>query len=192
VGSLRTTLQTLQLDQLNPSIDDKIADWNVDGIEPPIVPDSVYEKVLPDDSDSTISYPDALNFLVNSGPFKKLISSIKTSMALTPRDGTLMNIISKRIVGELSRLSKKHNTTQDTAIFKLAWDPIQFLAQTYPEDLNQDLAGVIVIVGDAIDAQVTTCENYMRQTWPLTGLDTLMGLQRALNCDPSILYECSY
>jgi len=107
VGSLRTTLQTLQLDQLNPSIDDKIADWNVDGIEPPIVPDSVYEKVLPDDSDSTISYPDALNFFVNSDPFKKLISSIKTSMVLTPRDGTLMNIISKRIVGELSRLSKK-------------------------------------------------------------------------------------
>ena len=189
--ALRTT-RTLQLDHLNPSVNDKITGWNVDGIEPPIIPDPVDQEVFPDDSDSTISYPDALHFLVNSRPFKRLISSIKTSLALTPRDGTLMNNISKRIVEEFSRLSHKPGTTQQyTATFKLVWDPMQFLAQTYPEDLNQDLAGVIVIVGDAIDAQATTCENYMRQTWPLTGLGTLLGLQRVLSHGPSISYKCS-
>jgi hypothetical protein len=77
VGLLKTTLKTLQLDQLNPFVDEKIAGRNVDGLEPPIFPDPVSAELLPDDSVSLISYPDALQFLVNSTPFKRFIISTR-------------------------------------------------------------------------------------------------------------------
>ena len=187
--SLRNTSATLELDQQNPSWNDKIAGWNVDGIEPPLAEDLLEE--LPDDSESTISYAEALEFLVSSGPWKRLLAVITTSLILTSREGTCISGISKRVLLELSRLSRKPDSSDcHNAKFQLEWDPVKFLSQCYPGNPNQDLAGVIVIVGDEVDAQATSCENYMCQTWPITGVDALMAVQRGIGHGPSSSFEC--
>lgn len=180
LASLRSSAATLQLDKADPSWNEKIASWNVDGIEAPLVEDLPEE--LPHASESSISYPDALEFLITSTPWNTLLARIKASMILTPREGSLMNSIGKRVMTELTRMSRKADPViRYNARFEIAWDPAEFLRLCYPNNKKQNLGSVIVIVGDLVDAQAGTCESYMRQTWPLTGVETLIAIERGLS-----------
>ena len=189
--SFKTSSATLKLNQQNPSWKDKIAGWDLNGAEHPLAEDILEER--PDNSESIVSYPEAFEFIVSSGPWKRLLAAIKTSLTLTLREGTLISAINKAVLSELSRLPRKSDPTDHHSVkFILDWNPVEFLRQCYPENPNQDLAGVIVIVGDSVDAQATTSEVYMYQTWPLTGVDALMAVQRGLSHEHSLLYERKY
>ena len=61
-------------------------------------------------------------------------------------------------------------------------------------DPCRDLEAVLTLTGSAIDAQAVTCKQYMKQTWPSTGIDTLRAVKKALaqakaNSSPSP-YKC--
>lgn len=63
------------------------------------------------------------------------------------------------------------------AVFELDWSPVQFLReQKCTENDNDDMAdlgSIITLTGKFDDAQATTSNSYMSQTWPMTGPHTL-------------------
>ncbi len=46
------------------------------------------------------------------------------------------------------------------------------------------------VYGSVTDAQAATCEQYMRQTWPVSGIDTLRALENALATRLARPYIC--
>ena len=78
-----------------------------------------------------------------------------------------------------------------TPIFSVAvrvkWELQTFLAEEFdPED---DIASILTITGGISRAQALSCEDYMRQTWPQSGSNTLLAIKHALQAGTSC--KCS-
>jgi hypothetical protein len=81
--------------------------------------------------------------------------------------------------------------TEQVASFLVAWDPLKFIdEQGFSRDKGSILDKIITINGSLHEAQALTCAQYMQQTWPATGADTLGAIVSALAwCRRGILYE---
>ncbi|ERF69251.1 hypothetical protein EPUS_09068 [Endocarpon pusillum Z07020] len=82
-----------------------------------------------------------------------------------------------------------------TASFHVSLRLEAFLDWYCEADPCRDLEAVLTLTGSAIDAQAVTCKQYMKQTWPSSGIDTLRAVKKALaqakaNSSPSP-YECT-
>lgn len=169
-------------------MDEKIAAWNFEGSEAP--PDQYPIDDPPTDSNfpPLIDYAAALKFLVDSRQFKKLQSRIYTSFVLTPREGTVIDAINRHIRAGLTQSS-----TCNEARFEIEWDPVMFWKeQEYQDTPYRNLGKVITLIGGEIDAQATTVAQYMQQTWPITGIETLKAIEGSLSDDDQGVYECEY
>ena len=172
----------------NQSPDEKVAAWNPEGAEGPISDD-----VEDDIHKLGSNYAAAFKILVMSQHFKQLADKIRKALLLTPRDGSVAEQINRKILASLTKSPAKRNSHElSNASFHILWDPVAFLReQNRREDgPYEDLGKVIVIVGTATDAQATTCREYMRQTWPLTGLELLNVLQDLLYHDYGTIVNC--
>lgn len=89
---------------------DKIAGWNIDGSEPPLIQQPIDDEFIEDDPDSLVAYSEALKFLVESRLYEQLLSKINTALTLTAREGTTMDRISKQVRARLSLLCGSKDT----------------------------------------------------------------------------------
>ncbi len=192
--AIRFNTGSLPLDQTEPLVSDKIAGWDIDGSEPPLIQQPIDDEFVEDGPDSLVAYSKALKFLVESRRYKQLLAKIDTALTLTAREGSAMDRISKQIRAQLNLFSGSKDTLiTQKVIFEVDWDPLEFLKdQEYRNGTLQKLGEVIVITGTAIDAQATTCGQYMRQTWPLTGIETLERVQAAISSVYGHEYACRY
>jgi hypothetical protein len=173
-------------------VNDKIAAWDLEGSEAPLDQCPIDDDLIDDLSGPAIDYAEALKFLMDSKQFKELLTKIQASLLLTARDGTMMDRIGREIRAQLSGLGGKDVPEAQKATFDIAWDPAEFLKQQeYQENPYSGLGNVIAIVGTAIDAQATTCAQYMQQTWPLTGIETLRAIEASLAINPGV-NTCEY
>lgn len=70
---------------------------------------------------------------------------------------------------------------------RVNWDLQNFLAEEFdPED---DISSVLTITGGTSRAQALPCGEYMRQTWPQSGSNTLLAIKYALQAGSSC--KCS-
>ena len=60
------------------------------------------------------------------------------------------------------------------------WSPFEFMREQYGTR-SVTLGQVLTISGSQLQAQATTCEDYMRCTWPSSGLRNLELIQRAFS-----------
>jgi hypothetical protein len=70
------------------------------------------------------------------------------------------------------------------ALFEVVWNPSQFLKHQFPSTSTLKLGDVLVYTGLQVDAQGSTCEQYIRQTWGTTGIEILRGLEKAVRREP--------
>ena len=61
--------------------------------------------------------------------------------------------------------------------FDITWDPAQFLVDQFEVPTEASLCNVITVTGSREGLQAATCLEYVQQTWPVTGEETLFGLQ---------------
>lgn len=66
------------------------------------------------------------------------------------------------------------------ASFHVALRLEAFLHWYHGADRGQALGAVLTLTGSAIDAQAVTCQQYMKQTWPSSGIETLRAVEEAL------------
>jgi hypothetical protein len=72
-----------------------------------------------------------------------------------------MNLIDRLVY------NTEKNPTTSSHLFRLIvnWDPLGFLRTQYDLRLEQDLGEVITITGQSVNAQLTTVNSYLSQTW---------------------------
>lgn len=176
----------------NQSPDEKVAAWNPEGTEVLLMMGLISDDVEDDIHKLGSNYAAAFKILVMSQHFKQLADKIRKALLLTPRDGSVAEQINRQIVASLTKSPAKRDSNElSNARFHILWDPVAFLREQNREDgPYEDLGKVIVIVGTVTDAQATTCREYMRQTWPLTGLELLNLLQDLLYHDYGAIVNC--
>jgi len=91
------------------------------------------------------------------------------------RDTILQAIPQSRYISRKSR-----NPKGCTVAYEVDWDPFAFLAGQEYDDTDHDniIATAITLTGTEQDAQAATCQEYLAQIWPSSGLLLLQLLQR--------------
>lgn len=161
------------------SYEEKIAHWDTGYGEQIDSADEEEEEILSELPDFS-SYADILTI---SGAYQRLISRIKTEILLEVPEPDIICTVKAGIISGLSLSSTRHLHARNscTATYVLDWAPMSFYSeQGYTEPPDSAIAHAIVLIGTERAAQVTTCEEYMRQTWPMTGEKTLQALKIAL------------
>lgn len=127
-------------------------------------------------------FPEAWKFLTNSHSYQWLLSRIRTEVLLTKIAGTPADTIKKRILNGLALASvkSKYGQAAHKARFELSWDLRGFLQAKYPDEHEAQLESLITMVRSGDNVQAMTCAQYMDQVWPVTGMETLLALQGAL------------
>jgi len=81
------------------------------------------------------------------------------------------------------RISRKASPQACTVVYVVDWNPIAFLYdQDYEqsESDNSAIANAVTLTGLCDDAHALSCREYLNQTWPRTGENTLRLIQSLL------------
>ncbi|KAK3305182.1 uncharacterized protein B0T15DRAFT_531556 [Chaetomium strumarium] len=94
--------------------------------------------------------------------------------------------IIRAATSRIGNFSRKR--TQDLVMhFTVDWDPILFAQeQQYDAPLRCVLAQAITLTGHGNNLQAATCESYLQQTWPESGLKILSLLQTAVERETDV------
>ncbi|KAK4161145.1 hypothetical protein QBC43DRAFT_218302 [Cladorrhinum sp. PSN259] len=131
--------------------------------------------------------------LLDSSAYKWLQSTIRvrSTLQVPERDATITyhnigdQIIKASAAGSPVQFSRKH-TQQLCMIFTIDWDLFAFSReQQYDKPLSLVLAHAITLTGYGNNLLATTCQDYLRQTWPETGSALLSLLQQAADGGPA-------
>ncbi|KAJ5928439.1 hypothetical protein N7466_007395 [Penicillium verhagenii] len=119
------------------------------------------------------------------------VSLIQSDIGFTK----LQSDIHREYLTEVNRSEPPENIIMT---FKVDWDPLDFLQREYPESSQNKLGNSVVLTGSIEMAQAQTCSEYLRQTWPCSGLDILKLIQDGvdnnwpsqLSCEPALVQNC--
>lgn len=125
------------------------------------------------------------NIILNDSSYKWLIDNLHRELSLSVAGPDIMVLIRQNILGAIptpKQMSPKIPPEAQTVIYTVDWDISAFFEyQKYEVPKAQALAGAITITGSSVDAQALSCQDYLTQTWPSTGLRMLKILQASLN-----------
>ena len=123
--------------------------------------------------------------LQGSNAFSWLLSTIRRDVELTGLEPVAMRSIREAVLGSFHNfrqpVSRWRKPRRVEMRFVVAWDPLAFLAhEGYHEEPQIALGRVICITGSQYIAQALPCREYMRQTWPSTGIQTLDLIEKVV------------
>jgi hypothetical protein len=101
---------------------------------------------------------------------------------LSPRKGSAIEKVHNHVLEALASLHKQNIAPAAIAShcwFNIEWDPVRFLTEQYPS-YTTIIEDVITLTGSDPNVQAATCAQYMHQTWPITGSETLRALSTAI------------
>ena len=118
-----------------------------------------------------------------SHAFSWLLSAIRRDVELTGLEPVVMRSVRDAVLGSFHNfrqpVSRWRKPRRLEMRFTVAWDPLAFLAREgYREGPERALGRVICITGSQYIAQALPCREYMRQTWPSTGIQTLALIEK--------------
>jgi len=150
------------------------------------------EGIEEDFEDYAIShYPDAWKFLTTGHSYQWLIGRLKSEILLTDRTDTVVDDIHRKITQTLISWNIKQIYTINKVKFEISWELLSFLKEHYPQEQHVNIGSVITITESGPDTQALTCAEYMRQVWPVTGMETLNALQELLTIGVGNSYRCN-
>ncbi|UKZ59991.1 uncharacterized protein TrAtP1_001279 [Trichoderma atroviride] len=128
--------------------------------------------------------------------YQWLLSRLKKELLMIPARPSFMDTINNLITQSLvSSLQFGYHTPSRTcdAEFEIDWDIMAFLEkQQYSTDSNETIERIITVTGSYQDSFITTCGQYINQTWPSSGeiimqlvKDLVDGKARHPTSDPS-------
>jgi len=136
-----------------------------------------------DDEDYSITeLSEARKFLFESRAYQWLIEKLRAEFVLTDRKGTALNEIRYELLRGLAVYPRRsgYNLLTPVAEFQIVWSPISFLSRQFPHTSAPALGEIIVLNGAQVDAQASTCAQYIQQTWTATGVEILRLLERVV------------
>lgn len=120
-----------------------------------------------------------LKTIVSDTAFKWFLENTQATASLT-RGSSVFERISRQVHDILGPLKATGFRPIDARV-KMNWELVKFLeAQEYKTRLDQALERAITITGSPQNAQALTTTEYMRQTWPSSGFETISMVKSAL------------
>ncbi|KAL7921611.1 hypothetical protein ACQKWADRAFT_117177 [Trichoderma austrokoningii] len=109
------------------------------------------------------------DLIPQTGGYQWLLSRLKKEVFMAPAKPSFMSTINNLITQSLQ--SSFHTPAKIyNAEFEVDWDIMAFLEkEEYSTKLHETVERVITVTGSYQDAYITTCEQYLDQTWPLSG-----------------------
>lgn len=164
-------------------------------VEPTQTCEQIVEEDKPSDSrDHPLSnFSEQHDFLRKGTQYQWLLGKIHTTATLTQTDNDIIADINSKMNAAFNWVKHKGlypHTPVCCVRFYVVLAMNSFLDVYYQDGAYRRLGTVITLTGSAIDAQAVTCEQYMRQTWPASGIDTLQAVERALINSSASLYKC--
>lgn len=115
--------------------------------------------------------------ILNSPSYQWLLSNLRRECMLAMSEANAMDEIRDYILAVLPAspiISRRKPPETFEVCLWLNWDPVAFCKeQVYTEAPEQAIERAITLTGTGSTAQALTCSQYMRQTWPLTGIQIL-------------------
>lgn len=109
--------------------------------------------------------------------YQWLLSRLKQELLMAPAKPSFMDTINNLITQSLQsspQIGHHTSTTIYDAEFEVDWDIMAFLEQQqYSTALHEAIERVITVTGSYQDSYVTTCGQYIDQTWPSSGRITM-------------------
>jgi hypothetical protein len=113
------------------------------------------------------------DLLSGSEAYKWLLNRLLGEFHLVQTEPNSIQTIREKIATLFPRtqkVSRKETPKSSTVVFDLDWDIHAFFEnQEYSSRPEETLETVITLTGSFLDAQATSCEQYIHQTWPSTG-----------------------
>jgi hypothetical protein len=119
-----------------------------------------------------------INFVVNTSSFSWLLKAVQSRSQLDYATADVLDSIKTFASSCLNEYRGNRALRSQKAVMRMAWDPRAFLEQQGYEGID-NLRTAITISGSAAEAQLLSCESYVKQTWPLTGETVLEALTAA-------------
>lgn len=125
--------------------------------------------------------------IINDTGYEWLLRNLRRDLTLSRADPDIMDSMRQNIshaMPTLGQMSRKMSPREVTVVYTLNWEVSAFFRQQkYTVSKAEALAGAITITGTSVDAQALSCQDYLNQTWPYTGLRILKMLQ--VSFDPA-------
>jgi hypothetical protein len=145
------------------------------------------------DADSDIDLP-GLNsyreFIIGTTAYEWLIRAVRRELELVSSEPNSMESIASQIRQKVFSLPSFRNISRNASpqeckiMFTIPWDPRAFVKeQEYQEMAADAIARAITLTGAAGNTQALTCEQYLKQTWPLSGKHTIQLVQDVVRSD---------
>jgi hypothetical protein len=138
-------------------------------------------------------FSDAWRLLTESRAYDWFVGKLKSIILLTETTNTVAENIHHEILDYMDSMKRRYRSSKSfcrATIDILDWPLRGFLANEYPDEEDVQIGSIITITGCGVDAQALPCSEYMRQTWPTTGLETLKSLQEALGRESGACSKC--
>ena len=145
------------------------------------------------DNDKEISLPSVHTYkslIQSDSGYHWLLGRLRRDIMLGGHGASYQSMkwISEGILSALPNRNRRPSTkrtSEGVAVgYLVNWDVLSFLkVQGYSGSRAAALAEALTVTGSCTDAQTLSCEEYLRQTWPSTGLYTLRLLQKLLESD---------
>ncbi|KAF4988794.1 hypothetical protein FDECE_14918 [Fusarium decemcellulare] len=117
----------------------------------------------------------------NSFGYEWLLRSLEREIMLERAPVDAMQNIRHQILDAIPgshRISRHRPPRVYTVVYYVGWDIVRFLAeQEYTETDDEALGKAITLTGSVRSAQAMSCQEYLAQTWPLTGPSLLQLIQ---------------
>jgi hypothetical protein len=147
-----------------------------------------------DEDHSLPELPAYKEFISKTPAYEWLLQSIRRELILNVAEENVQANIRQTILYCLSishRVSRKESPATHRMTFTLEWDPCSFFQeQEYSESAEGAVGRVITITGSDNDAQAATTAQYLRQTWPSTGIHLLGLVKKVVRGVSNCTYTC--
>jgi hypothetical protein len=138
-------------------------------------------------------FSDAWKFLTESRAYDWFVGKLKSIMQLTEAANSVAENIHHEILDYMNSMKGRYRSRTSfcrATIDILDWPLREFLANEYPDKEKVQIGSIITSTGCSVDAQALSCSEYMCQTWPTTGLETLQSLKEALGRESGVCPKC--
>jgi hypothetical protein len=135
--------------------------------------------------------------LDNSEAFSWFVTVFKTYMTMqgvtASGMGTIRNTVMRKLASSVHVSPQERPPTYNLNI-TLDWGPVEFFQEQAYEGSPADVIGrIITVTGNSNIARAVSCQEYMVQTWPETGLRTLNSVGLAIAARQFLDYqECKF
>lgn len=182
------------------SIEEKISFWNA-ALTIDLKPLS--EEILLEDEDDLWDpesnrlekFSKQYGFLKERKEYQWLLERIRAATNLSTHNSRTISTSLKATVQK----GDQGPASIYSAAFQVELNLRAFLDQYYQDDPCQNIGNVFVLTGCAVNAQIVSCEQYVKQLWPISGVEILRALENSLTyssgdtyiCEPPIRYSKS-